>query len=145
MSPISPPESVAASERARLLIVTDIRESATRLATAARRAGYAVAVTFRQREAARRLRTFAPDVVALYFRFPMADGVRMLESMRDAESTARVVMIDDHERRGLATAYDLGRLIGLRMARILCRYLPAERLDRLLGELAPERARAKSG
>ena len=141
-TPSSPPAATHAGER--LLVVTDDLNRTERFATRARRAGYAVAVAAGKNVALLRLPTFAPEIVALSFRYPMREGLEVLRLLRASGSGASIVWVDDHRTPKLATLCDLGRLLGLGKMTRVCRYLPSERLAEALRNCTARPEPAKS-
>ena len=127
-----------AGTRGRLLLVTDDLTWTSTFAVCARKAGFSVAVAAGKNTALLRLPAFAPEIVALSFRSPLAEGLDILRLLKRCGSHANVVWIDDHRTPKLDTACDLGRLMGLGTITTLCRYLPSERLAAELRDVATQ-------
>ncbi len=118
--------------RNRLLVVDDEPAICKIIERVAAPLGYAVRTLNHSASFLKTLTDFKPSLLILDLKMPDADGVQLLQQLRDGKSDAQVIVISGMDQRVLNTAEKLGRSQGLKMAGVLQKPLQRAELERHL-------------
>lgn len=116
----------------RLLVVDDEPAICKIIERVAAPLGYAVRTLNHSASFQQTLRDFQPSLLILDLKMPDADGVQLLQQLRDGQSDAQIIVISGMDQRVLNTAEKLGRSQGLKMAGVLQKPLQRAELERHL-------------
>lgn len=116
----------------RLLVVDDEPSICKVIERVATRLGYAVRTLNHSASFLQTLRDFQPSLLILDLKMPDADGVQLLQQLRDGQSDAQIIVISGMDQRVLNTAEKLGRSQGLKMVGVLQKPLQRAELERHL-------------
>lgn len=116
----------------RLLVVDDEPAICKVIERVATPLGYAVRTLNHSASFLKTLTDFEPSLLILDLKMPDADGVQLLQQLRDGKSEAQVIVISGMDQRVLNTAEKLGRSQGLKMAGVLQKPLQRAELERHL-------------
>lgn len=116
----------------RLLVVDDEPSICKVIERVATPLGYAVRTLNHSASFLQTLRDFKPSLLILDLKMPDADGVQLLQQLRDGQSDAQIIVISGMDQRVLNTAEKLGRSQGLKMVGVLQKPLQRAELERHL-------------
>jgi EAL domain-containing protein (putative c-di-GMP-specific phosphodiesterase class I) len=116
----------------RLLVMDDEPQICSFIENVASRLGFEVTCLVDSIRFMETLKAFAPSAIITDLKMPGCDGVRLLQSMKDADCQAQVIVISGMDQRVLSTAEKLGRSHGLKMVGVLQKPVKLADLELLL-------------
>ncbi len=123
----------------RLLVIDDEKCVRDHLAGIGRRLGFEVATAGDSVGMVEALAALSPTIVLMDLQMPGSDGIKMLKIMKEHDCESRVVLISGMDDRTLATATQLGGILGLDMRGALQKPIAVNSLRKKLSELTSGR------
>lgn len=129
----------------RLLVVDDDLRVCRIIEHAAERSNFDVFTLDQSSRFEAAFEYFQPDAIFLDLRMEQLDGVEILRFLAAKGCRAQIVLTSGVEKRLLSTTADLGRSMGLNMARSLRKPLSRDQLQAVLDELQAEDSTGRLG
>ncbi|HEX3895506.1 MAG TPA: EAL domain-containing response regulator [Rudaea sp.] len=118
-----------------LIVLDDESRIASLIATLARERGWSAAVAISDTEFQKLYSANVPDAIMLDLRLGASDGIEQLRFLQAARYRGAIVLMSGFDPRVLASAQQVGRSLGLRIATVLEKPARVTRIRDVLKEL----------